>query len=430
MTIFKTCNNSLLHRVSRQCLVSQHNMIHSPQTFVAVPILILFIWILTLTNSLASDKLGPIEKVPALLKQPNQTYNFIVRVSSGSKPNPAQLGIDIKDPSFISLEIINAFAVKSRVKRAFELAEQQQVEQVWYLHPDQANLYINTIAALTYNVNNLPLPNLVNLSIGPQAAFWVKKPNVEEPIQLATRTAAEKGLVPIVAIGNSNSGASDSKGWINPWSYPEWVIAVGAWNSNTGKVADFSSRGDPNDPESWPDVVADGVDVIGPFPTNKTKSIERAQRDKSNPHFRKRIAKENWPKYTLESGTSQAAAVVSGAAAQILFFLKNIIANHSNPGTEPLFSLTAEPERISDFDLQHIRLTGRAIPQPDGSVIYEYPIDLPWKMVKQLLIDTAIPIESSTPYEVGAGLIDQSYINEQFGQYGIVKPKIFPSKVL
>ncbi len=374
-----------------------------------------------------SAKIGPPDKVAALTEQPNQSYVFVVRIRDGQEILPERFGIEER---VTPLEVINGFAAKMRVAQAFRLAEVDNVAQVWYLHPDLASLYVNTLKALQYNLITLPLPNLVNLSIGPQPRFWFRQSDVDSPMQHATRVAAAQGLIPLVAIGNSNTADQSAVGWINPWSYPKWVISVGAWDASTGSVADFSSRGDPAHSDTWPDVVADGVDVIGPFPTNIEKSPQRKEKDESNLRFRQRVPETQWDEFTLESGTSQATAVASAGAAQVLHFLTRIIEEHQPAPGKAFFSLTAAADRISEYDRQVPRLTGRAVSQADGSVVYEYSLDAPWKMVKQLLIDTAVPVPGAAPNEVGAGLVDIDYIKEQFGQFGVVQPKYFPTKVL
>lgn len=383
----------------------------------------------TMTEAVGGGSFGPRDVLDTLKTRPEQRYPFIVRFDDDLVESARKAGLDPAAPEVDALQLINGVSATIPVARALELSESAGVAQVWYLHPELAPLYVRTIKALQYNVETLPLPSLVNLSIGPEPRFWTETPYPEEPFHAATKAAAEAGLIPVIAIGNLDR-AERRAGWINPWCWPEWVICVGAYDPAAGAVAAFSARGAPDRPESWPDVVADGVDVIGPYPTHLTKSAERKRRDEANPRFRELIAPDKWDIYTLESGTSQATALVSGAAAQVLHFLKGMLAERAELATgAPLFSLTAPPDRITTYDERKPRLTGRATPQEDGSVVYEYAIDLPWKMVKQLLIDTALPV-AGAPHEIGAGLVERDYIQQQFGQYGLVEVQIFSSKVL
>jgi len=374
-----------------------------------------------------SEILGPADKIDALRSQPEQKYPFIVRFASGTELSPERLGLSSDKDEFYQLDLINALAGEMVVANAFELSQQEDIVQVWYLHPNLAPLYIRTIAALDYNVKTLPLPSLVNLSITPAPTFWRKTPYENEPIHAATKAAAEAGLVPIVAIGNSNH----KDGWINPWCWPEWIICVGAYDQRQGAVAEFSSRGHAGEPMSWPDVIAQGVDVIGPYPTGKKKSAQRKKRDEEDEQFRALVSEDEWSEFTLESGTSQSAAITSGAAAQILHFLQGMIASHDDPTeADPLFSLSTTPDRQTEYAKVKTRLTGIMTQEDDGTITFVYKLDEPWKMIKQLLVDTAIPLPDAKPSEVGAGIVDPAYIREQFGQFGVITPKIFPTKVL
>ena len=380
-------------------------------------------------SSQAAD-IGPTDEIEYLQKQPLQQHTFIVRFNDGIVPSLAQFGISEKSEITKPLFLINGLAAIITSQKAFEISEDPNIRQVWYLHPNLSNLYVKIIEALDSHVRTLPLPNLVNLSIGPQVRFWRQSPEINTPMNAATRAAAEAGLIPIVAIGNISGTGDQVNGYISPWCYPEWVICVGAYDQVKGEIPGFSARGDPNDSESWPDVVAHGVDVIGPYPSNLVKSQVRSSRDESNVMFTRVVPRDKWNLYTLASGTSQAAANVTGAATQVLHFLRYLIQDGTNTQAEqPLFSLTASRDWDTQYDRVVERLTGTARKQPDGSIVYEYPLDLPWKMVKQLILDTAIPLTNEHVHAVGAGLVDRNYINQQFGQYGIAKPEIVPSRV-
>ena len=244
----------------------------------------------------------------------------------------------------------------------------------------------------------------------------------------ATRAAADAGLIPIMAIGNAGEGPGDRAGLVNPWCLPPWVIAVGAYDGAANRVAAFSSRGREDDPRTWPDVVAQGVDVIGPFPTHLTKSAQRRCRDESNTIFRTQIPPEKWPRYTLESGTSQAAANACGAADQVLHFLTETL-RRTRTTTGPLFQLTASPERADPVITPIPRLTGTAERWADGRTVFVYRKDQPWKMVAQIMRDVAIPLPGVSPAVAGTGLIDRALINQQFGAHGLVHARISSSKV-
>ncbi len=378
-----------------------------------------------------SSTLGPPDKVEALRAQRDQRYPFIVRFTDGAASAARVLGVDPAATDVVELPSIDGVAATLNVGVALDLSERAGVAQVWYLHPDLAPLYVRSIQALNHSARTLPLPSVANLSIGPEPRFWTPEPFEDEPMHAATRVSAEAGLVPVVAVGN-NPRAESMPGWINPWSWPRWVISVGAYDGERQRVADFSARGAPDRPETWPDVVAQGVDVVGTYPTGLAKSASRRQRDEESPLFRRTVPRAKWDIYTLESGTSQAAATVSGAAAQIMHFVKETMAR--SPSTDdgrPLFALTADPGRRRAAAVANApRLCGTATVAADGSVTFEYRPATPWKLVKQVLVDTALPLDGVDAAAAGAGLVDPGYVKRQFGRFGVIDPKFFAAKVL
>jgi hypothetical protein len=393
--------------------------------FVIASPLVLSATAITVANS-SELRIGPRDKLDALRSQAEQIYPFIVSFSKVDKVAAESVRKDLSFTVREKFNLIDAIALNLKVARAFELSEMAGIEQVWYLHPDVAPLYINTIKALDYNVKTLPLPVIVNLSIGPEPKYWTKDYN-DDPMLRTLSAASDAGLIPVVAIGN-NTEAEQLPGWVSPWCRSAAVICVGAWDVARKRVADFSARGAPDTQTSWPTVVADGIDIIGPYPTGLAKSIDRKMRDESNAAFRMRVKREDWDIYTLESGTSQATAMVSAAAGQVLFFLREMIRRRNPTADGKMFSLTSvgKPSKAK----QRIpRLTGKANELSDGRVEYEYSLDTPSRMVKQILMDTSIDLDAEA-YEAGAGLVDPDYIKQQFGEYGPAPIKVFPTKVL
>lgn len=377
----------------------------------------------------ANTKLGPSDKIGVLRSQPDEVYPFVLRLAPGATlASVLPAGTEIA--AVTDLPLIKGAALPLRVSTALALADNPAVLQVWYLHPELAPLYLRVMKALYYNVTTLELPALANISLGPPTRFWPDKPQPDDPMHAATRAAAEAGLIVVMAIGNSGDVPGNHAGMVNPWCLPPWVISVGAYDGVAGRVAPFSSCGLQDDPDTWPDVVAQGVDVIGPYPTHLTKSDQRRRRDESNAAFMAQIAPADRAIYTLESGTSQAAANVTGAAAQVLHFLRETIAQAHGKSNQPLFQLTAPPDRANPALAALPRLTGTVQHLADGSTVYTYSTDLPWKMVAQLLRDSAIALPGVPPAQGGAGLVDRAAINAQFGAHGLVTPQIAPTKVL
>ncbi len=370
-----------------------------------------------------AGNIGPERAIETLKVQRAQHYYFVISYKGSISSEVVAQRIP---NTAIKLELLHGYAAKIEVREAFAIAEQEDIAWVWYLHPSQAQGTINAIQGIDYTVKTMPLPNLANLSVGPPSDFYQLEADTNEPMTRALDAAADKGLVSIVAIGNQGNTAP---GYVNPWSTSNKVISVGAWDHTTNAVWSRSSVAKKEFSSAWPDVVAPGVDVIGPQTSTKEKSPSQKKYDESNERFVELIEKEKWDLYTLKSGTSQAAAVVTNASAQLLRYLNGFIKEHGSKPGDQLFSLETGPERISSYDTIAERLTGRAKPTDSGGMIYEYWLDAPWKLIKQILIDTASPIAGAEPWEAGAGLVDPEFIREQFGQYGTDPASIMAVKV-
>jgi subtilisin family serine protease len=374
-------------------------------------------------------RIGPPGKRAALRDRPDAVYPFVLRLRNGATladilPDHAD------DPALTMLPIIGGAALPLKVATAMALEGDHRLRQIWYLHPDLAPFLLRVMSGLDWSLRTLPLPAIANLSIAPPPHFWADPQHPEAPVFAALEAAAEAGLIPVVAIGNTGSGPGHRRGLVNPLSLSAFVISVGAWDSAAGAIAPFSSRGHPDRPETWPDLVAQGVDVIGPFPQDQVKSPERRARDEGNALFMSTVPAADRDLYTVESGTSQAAALVSGAAGQVLHFLRETIARTGDRFGAPLFEMTAPPGRVNRSPGARPRLTGTARDLPDGSTVFRYTVDLPWKMVAQVLRDAALPLPGVSPQDGGAGLIDRATINAQFGAHGIPPTKIAAVKVI
>jgi subtilisin family serine protease len=141
---------------------------------------------------------------------------------------------------------------------------------------------------------------VINLSFGTDGV----QDYLLDPLTYATEVAWRKGIVVVVSAGNDGFGTTKLD---NP-AYDPYVMAVGAADPNTTAgtaddfIADFSSRGDLT---RRPDFMAPGVKIVG-------------LRDPGSFLDTMYPAARRGDRFFRGSGTSQAAAVVSGATALLL----------------------------------------------------------------------------------------------------------------
>ncbi len=155
-----------------------------------------------------------------------------------------------------------------------------------------------------------------------------------DPLAHAVEQAWRRGVVVVVAAGNEGYG--DAR--LNNPAYDPYVLAVGGSDGrgtaspDDDVVAGWSSRGDAS---RRPDLVAPGASVV-----SLRDPGSRLDRDHSGARVGERFFRG--------SGTSQAAAVVSGAAALLL---------EQRPGLSPdqvkaLLTSTAHPLPLADREAQ------------------------------------------------------------------------------
>jgi serine protease AprX len=160
------------------------------------------------------------------------------------------------------------------------------------------------VVANRYRVGNI---RVINLSYGARSTLNAQ----DDPLSWAAEAAWKSGIVVVASSGNDGE---TTVGLASP-AYNPWIIAVGATdNKGTSTAADdavasFSNTG--NGISRAPDLLAPGVGVIAPVPAGSQIALQFPGARKGNGYIR-------------GSGTSQAAAVISGAAALVLSKYPNL----------------------------------------------------------------------------------------------------------
>ncbi len=177
---------------------------------------------------------------------------------------------------------------------------------------------------------------VVNLSFGTEST----QSHLLDPLAHAAEVAWRRGIVVVVSAGNNGNGTEQ----LTDPAMDPYVLAVGASDdlgtdrSRDDVVADFSNRGSA---ERTPDLVAPG------------RSIESLRApgsfvDEAHPTARVHAGHGEEPRFFRGSGTSQAAAFVSGAAALLLEQRPELTPDQ----VKALLTSTADPLRGADRRLQ------------------------------------------------------------------------------
>jgi serine protease AprX len=148
---------------------------------------------------------------------------------------------------------------------------------------------------------------IISNSWGTTGAF---DPN--DPINVASKTAHDRGIVVVFAAGNEGP-ANDT---LNPYSVAPWVIGVAAGNKDGQTLADFSSRGVPGSSVYQPTVTAPGVGIVA------ARALTGAITPLGLPSDVALGA--DAVSYTTMSGTSMATPHVAGVVALMLEAAPNL----------------------------------------------------------------------------------------------------------
>ena len=163
----------------------------------------------------------------------------------------------------------------------------------------------SVIAALRWVVTNKARYNIrvVNLSFGTNGRQSYRS----DPLDRAVERAWEAGIVVVVSAGNLGPLAGSIS---KPGDDPR-ILTVGAFDDENSvlreddHIPDFSSRGVTQDGVEKPEIVAPGVSIVSLRAPGSTVDTFRPTARLDEDYFK-------------GTGTSQAAAIVSGVAARVI----------------------------------------------------------------------------------------------------------------
>ncbi|MDG1064940.1 MAG: S8 family peptidase [Luminiphilus sp.] len=243
-----------------------------------------------------------------------------------------QIDLNLRDEgghgSHMASIIANSRRVANRDPAQFQgLAPNAVLIPVTAISPRGDGDFMDIIRGIQWVTNNQERFNIrvLNLSLTatPRSEYWV------DPMNQAVMKAWEAGIAVVVAAGNDGPdwGTIGSPG-NNPY-----VITVGAftdsWTPGDGRddyIPNFSSRGPTPEGFIKPDFVAPGGHISGLIPPDSTLAMENPNYFLTSGEF-------------VSTGSSQAAAVVSGLIALLLEIKPEL----SNDDVKCLLTTSAQP---------------------------------------------------------------------------------------
>jgi subtilisin family serine protease len=377
------------------------------------------------------SKFHPASLRAALTQQPNKQYRLIVLAKRGRHAEVIGLARSMVDrnigpPGTETLDLIEGVAVSATMKQVEALSDAEAVGAIWGIAAAIHEVYVRIIRSLGNAVQNKI--RVVNISLAPPRGLLDPHFDPEEPMNLATRAAADKRL--IVVFAAANYGPVENT--LNPWSVAPWVLSVGAASEDGKRLADFSSRGVPSDPLYRPTVVAPGIDQIVAHPSKIPKTEEQLSAE-MRIGFKQRVPWLKHSQYTVVSGTSFACPVVVSVAGQIIYFMDHLRLLLGKPEIPPdaTWAQIYTHGRTATLDdrLTTNRLAGK-LTHAGGASTGSYPFHSTPAVVKQIVMDMALGMPPHKPHEIGAGFVSQPLALHYFGRFGRVAPEITSYKVL
>jgi hypothetical protein len=358
---------------------------------------------------------------------PGRSYNLIVMVQGDRDPAFEGLLKEVSRPvSGTTLDrawirLLKGYEVAGAGPKLKRLVESPQVRSVWVVSEELRGRYGAILRGMAYAIENLPPGSGANISLGPQVGREGTVFDLEEPVHQLSRLASGKGIVFVFSAGNEGPAGNT----LNPWGLADWAISVGAASPDGKELWPQSARGVKDSSRFRPTFVAPGVDAIVTHPEGVPKSAQN-RADEERVGFRNRVPKEEWSRKTVSSGTSIAAAEASRCVSLLLYFLREEVRIRSEAGALMVLELSFSGDRALGSD----RLIG-TVRKEQGRLVVSYPLDRPDpRLIKQILMDVALPMPGYGPHEVGAGFISYELVLREFGKHGAPPATIMPVKAV
>jgi hypothetical protein len=277
--------------------------------------------------------------------------------------------------------------------------------------------------------------DVINLSLG-----FHGKPDAADPLHVATRTAAERGISVVVAAGNDGPSADS----IQELARDPWVISVGATDS-AGQLQRYSSRGSPL--AAGPTVVADGtpgrlrqdvlVDFANPHPDGQPTVRSHLPANPGSSFATPRVAnamifirKMLEITWALHRASRQDTGRIVAALPTVGIADEGIDPDFLNAEDGPYRGqLRASGQERIELPVRDAardwfagmvtRLAAAGLPlddQPqDQPGAAAGPGNPPWlENSRRLLCAAATPVAGAQPWEAGAGLIARDAVRDYF----------------
>lgn len=254
-----------------------------------------------------------------IVRHPSGKRNYIVY-----RDFVAPAGADSADPyghgTHVIATIGNNRPIKTSGKGAMGVAPGVNLVVARALGADGSADYRTAIQAIDWVVAQRDRYHIRVLNLSLYAP--VRGPYWADPLGRAVMRAWQAGIVVVVAAGNDGPRAASVT---VPANVP-YVISVGAvrsaifTDSGVDELADFSARGPTESAFAKPDLLAPAVRVVAPMPDDSALA-RMAGTGRLREHATLDLWAAKTPKdvgYYQLSGTSMAAAEVSGLAALLL----------------------------------------------------------------------------------------------------------------